>query len=288
MFTNINEVEGRLAKFDLDSGIPLTQKMLADSAESLSGTGSLEALVIPRGMVVLAVPLDRLSNSYPLQAGDHVNVIVTLKFVDVDSDFQSLLPNNVPYLLGPDQAYADGWKPLTDKVETEGYFIPTVGKTEVILGIGQTVYAVPSEVQRPRMVSHNLLQNAVVLNVGNYSETLRASEVEVEEMQPEQPVTGEETPTPTLPDPDFLSLIINPQDAVTLNYLLSSGAQLTLVLRSAEDDSRVQTEAVTLQYLLNQYNIPVPVKLPYSLEPRVDLVTPLQFEYTPPPTPEQE
>jgi hypothetical protein len=58
-----------------------------------------------------------------------------------------------------------------------------------------------------------------------------------------------------------------------LNYLMYSGAKLTLALRASGDDSRVETEAVTLQFLLDQYNIPVPVKLPYGTQPRVDQLT---------------
>ena len=67
---------------------------------------------------------------------------------------------------------------------------------------------------------------------------------------------------------------MNPQDAVTLNYLVYAGSQLTLVLRPSGDDTRVQTEATTLDFLLTQYNIPVPVKLPYGMEPRVDDLLP--------------
>jgi pilus assembly protein CpaB len=63
-------------------------------------------------------------------------------------------------------------------------------------------------------------------------------------------------------------LIVTPQDAITLNYVINSGAQLTLALRSAGDDTRVQTEAVTLQFLLDQYNIPVPAKLPFGIPNR--------------------
>jgi pilus assembly protein CpaB len=69
-----------------------------------------------------------------------------------------------------------------------------------------------------------------------------------------------------------VTLIVSPQDAISLNYLIYSGAQLTLALRSAGDASRIETEAVTLQFLLDQYNIPVPVKLPYGLEPRIDVL----------------
>lgn len=48
------------------------------------------------------------------------------------------------------------------------------------------------------------------------------------------------------------------------------GAKLNLALRSAGDAERLTTEAVTLQFLMDQYNIPNPAKLPYSLEPRID------------------
>jgi len=287
MFSNINEVEGKLAKFDLDAGIPLTKSMLADSAETLSGTGSLAALSIPRGMVAVSLPLSRLSNSYPLKSGDHVNVIVSVKFVDIDTDFQTVLPNQAALVIAPGVASQGGDNYLTVRVGEGGVSkLPTVGKTETIPGLGQTVYSVPSETQRPRLVSQSLLQNAVVLNVGNYATYLGGKEANIPiEQTPEQPPQGQQTPTPLPPGPDFLSLVVAPQDAVTLNYLLSSGAQLTLVLRAADDDTRVQIEAVTLQYLLTQYNIPVPVRLPYSLQPRIDEVAAPSFTTKPQPTP---
>jgi pilus assembly protein CpaB len=91
-------------------------------------------------------------------------------------------------------------------------------------------------------------------------------------------------PEPKLPD--LITLIVNPQDAVTLNYLIYAGSQLTLVLRPSGDDTRVQTEATTLDFLLKQYNIPVPVKLPYGMEPRVDDLLPPQLTNDVVPTPE--
>ena len=47
MFTEISQVEGKLAKFDLDTKILLTSNMVVDSAELLSATGSDIALAIP-------------------------------------------------------------------------------------------------------------------------------------------------------------------------------------------------------------------------------------------------
>jgi pilus assembly protein CpaB len=57
---------------------------------------------------------------------------------------------------------------------------------------------------------------------------------------------------------------------VTLNFLIYSGAEITLALRSAGDDTQTLTDAVTLQYLMDVYRIPLPAKLPYGLEPRID------------------
>ena len=71
-------------------------------------------------------------------------------------------------------------------------------------------------------------------------------------------------------------MMVSPQDSVTLTYLLNiqqeSGdgapqSRLLMTLRNPNDQSRQPTESATLQFLLSQYNIPVPAKLPYALEP---------------------
>jgi len=103
--------------------------------------------------------------------------------------------------------------------------------------------------------------------------------------QPEQAAAP--TPTPVPAPPDVITLIVSPQDAVTLNYLIYGGAELTLVLRNPKDTEANGTEAVTLTYLLDQYNIPIPVKLPYGFEPAVEALVPpvLPNDSTPTPQP---
>jgi len=291
MFSNITEVAGKRAKFDLDSGIPLTSGMLVDSADQLSSTGSNAALSIPRGMVSVSIPIDRLSSvSYAPQPGDHVNVIVTMLMVDLDTNFQSKTPDNTSAVIAPGPGVLvttqnkDNVATTLDKdiskitvQSATGGVVAPLGRAELDPVLNQTFYVVPSEAQRPRMVSQTLLQDAVVLHIGTFltkTEMLVNAISTPEAAQPTpapQQANGKATPTPTEPQgPDVISLIVSPQDAVTLNYLVFGGAKLTLALRSAGDDSRVQTEAVTLQFLLDQYRIPVPVKLPYGVEPRVD------------------
>lgn len=280
MFTNINEVEGKLAKYDLDSGTPLTNSMLVSTAEQLSSAGSTAALMIPRGMVAVSIPISRLSSvSYAPQSGDHVNVIVSLLLVDLDSDYQTILPNMAGTVIAPGTIGEEGPNYLTAQISGGGEEGTAVGKAELIPGLGSTAYSMPAEPQRPRLVSQSILQDVMVLKVGNFPyEGLPEPTPEPAEGEP-QPVEEaqgqEQAPAPP-PPPDVITLIVTPQDAITLNYLLYYqaylGAQMTLALRSAEDDTRVATEAVTMQYLLEQYNIPVPAKLPYGVEPRQDRV----------------
>jgi len=277
MMTDIIDVQGKLAKFDLESGIPLTNGMIVDSAEQLSAIGSIAALSIPRGLVAVSIPINRLSSvSYAPRPGDHVNIIVSIQLVDLDTDFQTILPNNAGVVIAPGVEGELGTNYLTVRIDRLGAGPEDIGKLGVVPGLDQPQYSVPSEKQRPRLVSQNLLQDAIVLGVGNFpledEEPEEAVPVEDEQaVEQQQPVEGEqpvETPAPV--PPDVITLIVSPQDAITLNYLIFSGAQMTLALRPSEDDTRVQTDAVTLQYLLDTYSIPVPVRLPYGMEPRVD------------------
>jgi len=303
-FTDMAQVVGRQAKLDLDPNMLLTSSMVVDSPDQLSATGSLAALSIPRGMVAVSIPINRLSSvSYAPRPGDHVNVIATLLVLDLDTDFQSATPNRNAAVLGAGPGVVVGAETETDLSvdantdlsKVTGQTIgagPTsvIGRTSIDPLLEQTLYVVPSEAQRPRLVSQTLLQDAIVLGVGDFP--LKDEVAEAAEPTPvAPPPTDDETIDPNAEYtseypaeaelikeepklPDLITLVVNPQDAVTLNYLVYSGSQLTLALRPSGDDTRVQTEATTLDFLLTQYNFPVPVKLPYGMQPRVDDLLP--------------
>jgi pilus assembly protein CpaB len=293
-FTNVAQAIGRQVRVDLDANMLITSSMLIDSAEQVSKSGSLAALAIPRGMVAVSIRMDQLSSvSYALQPGDHVNVIVTLEVVDLDPDFQTITPNQTAAVLGSGPGVLIGTSTedgnsstllnndvvkITAQVGTGGLASPG-GRTEVDTLLDQSFYMVPSERQRPRLVSQMLLQDAVVLGVGDFSESDSEPETEQAPVETPPPAEGDtsgqpaEQQAPVEPKrPDTITLIVTPQDAVTLNYLVFGGAQLTLALRASGDDSVVETQSATLDFLLNQYKIAVPAKLPYGTEPRVDQV----------------
>ena len=158
----------------------------------------------------------------------------------------------------------------------------TFGRTEITEGAEYGFFVVPAESQRPRLVSQTLIQDAIVLLVGKSGSTTATPDTAQATPTP-VPAGEEPAAPPAVVEPDQITIMVSPQDAITINYLVLAGAQLNLVMRSPADNSvRIQTEAVTLQYIMQQYRIPLPAKLNYGLEPRKDEVA---FPTSVPPVP---
>lgn len=280
MFTssNITELIGRQVKYEVSAGTPLLDTMLLKAGEQIPQSGSPWAINIPTGMVAVSIPINKLSSiSYAPRPGDHVNVISSFLFVDIDTDFQTNTPSQTGVVIasGPADPVTGTRDPLTVEIASGLY-----GKTLIDPVLGQAVFIYPSEAQRPRMVSQMLLQDVIVLQVGEFPQDSNTDTdvitSEGEEGQEEQ--SQEQEVSTTVPKPSEITLIVRPQDAVTLNYIMYAqthlAAQLSLVLRSPTDNSREDILPVTLQFLLEQYEIPVPSRLPYSLNPRIDYLVP--------------
>lgn len=300
MFTDVSLVVGKIARFDMGQGTFLTESMVLDDPGQLdSNTGSDHALLIPPGMVAFPVPISRFSSvAWGLQRGDRVNVITTLLLVDLDTQFQTLLPNETSAIVPPGPSlllsvetqsgensegisaqFAGDLTSLVAQIVSGGSVART-GRAELDSVLDLPFYLVPSEpTQRPRLVSQTVMQNIVVLNMGTF-EAEDEAPVVLPTADPNDPnaqaaaeneAAAAAAASANLP-PDIIVLIVSPQDAVTLNYLIYSGAEITLALRSASDTGTSATQAVTLQFLLDTYQIPVPVRLPYGLEPRLEIL----------------
>ncbi len=298
-FSSFSQVVGETARIELAAGTFLNSSMIVGGTagdEGVEGSfqGSDHAWLISEGMVAFPIPINRFSSvAYGLSRGDYVDVIVTMAFVDLDTQFQSVTPNQTAGVLtpganllldepGPGASLASGEFGFNNATAQAGDGGPlsVQGRAELDALLDLPFYYVPSEAQRPRVVSQRVFQNLAVLNVGTfpvYDEFGR--EVNVATPTPEgapTPEGGIQQSAPSTPPPDIVTLIMWPQDAVTLNYLLYTGAQVTLALRGANsvNEARTDTDAVTLQYLMDVYRIPLPVRLPYGTQPRIDELTP--------------
>ncbi len=255
----------KYAVADMPQGWPLSLDMVSDRPK----TGGSN--VILPGQVAISMPIDEINLvGYAVQDGDHVDVIATTLFLDIDASFQSRLPNVFGQVVNigspPDGA------PLAVLGMNNGSGIArSAGRAELDPTLNQVIYFVPSEEQRPRLVSQMILQDIQVLHVGTFPLAGESSGDTQDAATQAAPSGGGPTPVPqAVQKPSMITLIVSPQDAVSLTYLLNSGTKLTFALRAPDDTSRAETEAATLQYLLSQYAIPVPAKLPYAIEPRID------------------
>jgi len=294
-FKDKAEVVGSRAKFDLKAHTPVTNALIV----APGSTGSILSFEMEAGKVAISIPVSQLSSiSYGLQKGDHVNVIASLLLVDLDTNFQSRLPNRTGVVIAPGPIGENQTNITAVFNSPSGYEVggggalSYLGRVELDPSTNNPVFVIPSEEQRPRLVSQTLIQDVTVLQVGNYTQEVAVVEQPGATPTPpaarnQQQAAAEE---PELPE--VVTLVVDPQDAVSLNYLMLSGASLNLVLRSAGDDSRVDTEAATLQFILDQYRIPNPAKLPYGTEPRLDLfpesIPPFPDPGLVPPPPEGE
>jgi Flp pilus assembly protein CpaB len=278
-FTDVNDVVGKWAKADIEAHTPLTSDMVVATL-----SGSYAAFQVPKGMVAITIPiLDRLSYvGYAPESGDHINLIITLLMVDLDAEFQSQLPNMAYGLADPSSEVTGKPKTLTTYPFVFGDTVTPLGRIIYDTTIQQAMAIGPSESPRPRLVVQTLLQDVLILHVGDYKTADSGGTVEAaapEGIVTEGSATTEITAiTQPFILPDTITLVVTPQDAVTLTYLTYVGARFSLVLRSPGDDQRIITEAGTLQFLLDTYNIPLPTKLPYGIEPRIDtLELPIQY-----------
>jgi pilus assembly protein CpaB len=261
MFQSVEEVVGKYAFYDLKQGVIITKNMVVENAYLIPALESSVSLMIPKEWVAVSIPINRFSSvSYGVQRGDHVNLIVSMLVVDLDVDFQTRTPNQTTDILSPGPPEFRNY--LAVDVFGDPPTYTQLGKAYLDENLNQPFYVIPSETnQRPRLVTQTLVQNVVILHVGDFIEP------------PPEPTTEEESHTHLETDslyPRNVTIIVSPQDAVTLNYLMLTGAQLSMALRPPNDDSQFISEAVTLDYLFSRYAIPLPSRLPYGLEPRVD------------------
>lgn len=280
-FNDIVEVVGKKVKYNIDARVPITRSLVMEEM-----AGSLASADIPAGMTAFSIPITaETAVSYGVQQWDHVMVNACVLMVDLDPNYQTMSPNYTAPVLGPFSDPETGMTQVGINIASGG--APSAqGRFEIDPALNQPVYVVPSEVtQRPRLVCQMIIPDAVVLKVGSFEaaspeETAAAAD----EVAPVEGATP--TPAPSI-SPESITIIVNPQDTVILNYLLLSGAKISLALRGAGDSQAIVTDPVTLQYIMDSKNIPVPAKLPYGMQPSLTELLFPSFSPTPVPTQQQ-
>jgi pilus assembly protein CpaB len=219
------ELKGKVAKTDIVQGAPIVRSLLTEIVQ-----GSEAAFHIPDGKVAVAFPITRFSSvGFGIQAGDHVDVLLSGRFIDRDEEKQN----------------------ARDTLE---FRLEVMTKFETA-NLESATLDMPTFKTQARPVTQLIIQNAGVLKVGAFATPTPP------------PAEGEEgAAPPPPPPPDMIILVMNQQDALVLKYARESNFILDLALRAAGDEAPVDTEAVTLEYVIRRFNISLPPKLQYYLD----------------------
>jgi Flp pilus assembly protein CpaB len=272
--TDPAQLEGKVARVPILQGEPILTTMLVDDLiGNTAEHGSDTAAQIPPGYVAISLPYDKNNGvSLGIRDGDHINIIVSWALVDIDQQFQTTVPNRAVLVEPPNP---DGTLPnlgTTDVSVIKLAEQARVGKGEDGVNIPNDFYVIPSEPQRPRFVTQGIIQDAIVLHLGDFGPDIPYIVPTATPVPQEGTPTAAPPPTPTPIPPATITLLVSPQDALVLNYIhrlmerYPASVVMTLVLRSSQDNGVAQaaTNSVTLQYMFETYNIALPAKLNYG------------------------
>ncbi len=256
---------GKVARTDIFREQPILTNLLVENLTEIAKIGSDAAAVLPPDRVAVSFPIDRITSvAYAVADGDHVDIIISMLFVDVDLAFQTLVPNTIT-LFSKDGEKLELLNTLSGRPDQTAFGPAIIG---------------PSEQQRPRLVTQRTIQDAIVIHVGDFPADGHFIGQQPTPTPVPQDTSGEgdggggtsgtPTPPPTaIPRPDIITLAVSPQYAVVLAWAIEAKLPVTLALRSATDTSRVSTLPVTLDYMMSEFNIDVPARRDFTTEPAI-------------------
>jgi Flp pilus assembly protein CpaB len=284
-FDSLDDVAGQVVRTTVARGQEVLRPMLALNPTDLSSVGSDLALYVNQGRVAVAFPIDRYSGAaYAMRPGDLVDVLMSLRLVSLDQEFQTARPNTTARV---DQAAL---------LDGQAFLFPegTEGRIEFLPGINAITTIGPGGGQRPmaRRVTQLTVQQAEVLWMGTWNVPGFGQEFsgDAAAFQPTAVPDAEGTPvpqpTPTRerPEdrPDLVILSLTAQDALILKWALEVGVNIDFILRAQGDTSVFLTTSVSLPQLVEQGGLTIPELLDFGLEPPVYMVPTPGVPVTPP------
>jgi Flp pilus assembly protein CpaB len=280
-FTDTTRLVGRIAKVDISRGQSLLSPMLALNPTDIASFGSDLALYVPFGQVAVAFPVDRFNGvALAMRPGDSVDLLMTLRIVDIDPQFGTILPNQIERVI--QSALLAGLPFLFPPV--------TNGRLEFVPEINQVAAIVPSTLALegqdfaaglpiPKRVTQLTVQQAKVLYVGTWNDPRELEQQQIAAQAAAaaaaQSEEGGAVPTPTpIPSrldttPDVVILSMSSQDALALNWAMIRGVNINLVLRSPGDQTVFVTTSVSLPQIIDQGGLAIPEQPSFDLHPSV-------------------
>ncbi|MBN1135670.1 MAG: Flp pilus assembly protein CpaB [Anaerolineae bacterium] len=239
-------VDGRLELADRAVPVPEDALRTLDGTTGMLAKGDLsQSTIVTAGMLQTKEELMAKS-----QLGNLVEVgyvAVALPISELSSVSYGIQPNDLVDIL-ISFAFIDVDNEMQIKEPLCPPICPAGGGEEA---------PVTAVTQIPRLATQLTLQHVRVLGVGRWSYQAQT------ETQTQQTQQGQE---PVVQPPDYITLMLLPQDALVLKLARETQASIDLAVRQKEDMQDFTTQQVTLEYLMTRFSISVPTKHDYALD----------------------
>lgn len=267
----VEDAVGLYARNDIYQGETIVRNSLVRDV-TLDGQQEYgPSSLIPPGYVAMSVPADRLGTvGYGVAPGDFVDILVTFLLFSIDEEFQTRLPNSANFYmeqLVPSEGTDENGNPIVMPVPVI-YTISPYGRFER-LPDGNIGHVTPSETESRGVHVAFLIQNAKVIQVGPW---LPPSAAQPPTPTPDPNAAEEQpvVPTPTalfFTEIDSILLALPPQQQLFLKYSVESNSVIDYALRGINDGQLYPVENVTLDYLLQRFNVEIPPDFTYIAYP---------------------
>lgn len=281
----LEELVGQYTKVDIVEGQAILGGMITFNPTDLSSLGSDLALYIEDGEVAVAFPIDKMNAAaYAIRPGDYVDVFMSLNLVDLDEEFNTILPN-MSARVDQDALLEGSSFLLDDALEGRLEWIPELGQTaEIRPRTSSGPNGEEPGVQIPRRATQLTIQQVRVLWMGTWRPQ---NQNEVDD--PLVAVEGDAIPPTPTPEPerfesrpDLAILSMPAQDALLLKWASEAGLQIDLVLRAQGDSTVFVTTSVSLPQIVEQGGLTIPEIGIFGLEPPINEVEPITVPLRPP------
>lgn len=317
-FTDTLPLIGQITTVDISQGQAILTGMVTDIPNNVEDLGSDLALYVEEGKVAVAFPIDKFSGlAYAMRPGDLVDVLMTLRVIETDPEFNTALPNVTRRVIESELLAGRAFlfpKTLQGRLE----FIPEISQvvefipnkdipdTDTSVSVSEFEFGLPI----PKRVTQLTIQQAEVLWVGTWEDPREQAEEEaaqaaagqfggvagvaVEETaveegdsvdgEPEAAETeeGGEIPERSERQPDVIILSMTAQDALALKFALERGIDIDLALRAQNDLTPFITVSVSLPQIIDQGGLVVPEPSDFDLDPRAEEVPAPSIPAVPP------
>ena len=305
MITDIEDAIGLFTRKSVFQGETLTIEALVSDLRQVGQEDFGPSSLIPPGFVAMSVPFSREHGvGSAIESGDSIDILISFLLLPVDEQFQTRLHNNaVIYLTQEVESVDDQGNTVIETVQVP-FLIEPQGRYEE-LPTGDLANIAPSEQDARGQHVAFVIQNARVIEVGDWippvppmlptptlspeeeeqlAETGQApgdSEVSLSELANAVNQTIAELQDPLLADSILIAL--PPQQQVFLKYAVETNSVVDFALRGEGDGQLYAVENVSLDYVLERFNIEIPPNFTYVVDTDDNTFQPVEAVGTPQP-----